>query len=328
MPEQIITTSAPGAVRTVSETDEVHVIEGLGVPFGGPFGGKDLYGTTFTARTDLALDLHPGGVPVLYQHGFDDEIGLAPVGRVASYRTTPEGVWVRAQLDKRAAYYTRIRALLEQDALGFSAGSAEHSVRWDEGSGEILVWPLHEISLTPTPANPLAVIAARSAEVAQFLAIAAGEEPPPATRDAFDAATGADVLACVLRLMAVEQAEGDTADAAILQRAVDALTEFIGTESTESEPAMVEPMSEPAMMTAARAGARNSAADAALLTTAHDAIASVLSMPCAPSDGPAAAMSSETADPQPAVLAVRGDVIDLAHRLDEVAERTVRRLLG
>ncbi len=253
---------------------------------------------------------------------FEEERGWPPIGRATSTRTTDDGIWVQAQLDKRAAWYNRSRARLDADALGWSAGSAEHSVRWDEATGEILRWPLHEISLTPTPANPLAVIAARSAEAARFLAIAAGTPP---VRDGWDAASGADILACVLRLLAVEQAEGDAADVAILQRAVDALTEFVGSESAEAPES--EPMPEPAVMSATRAGRRNSAADETMLTTAHDAIASVLSMPCAPGPDEPAVMSAD-AEPQPAVLAVRGDVVDLARRLDEVAERTVRRLLG
>lgn len=156
------------AVRTVSETDDVHVIEGL-LAFGGPFNGKDSYGTRFSARTDWALDLHPAGIPVLYNHGFDPDFGLSPIGMTvppASFRMDDDGLWVQMQLDKRHQYYaTRVRPLLDQDAVGISQGSAEHSVRFDERSGEVLAWPLHEVSLTPTESNPFNVVAARSGDI-------------------------------------------------------------------------------------------------------------------------------------------------------------------
>ena len=45
------------AIRTVSETDDVHIIEGLGYPFGGPFNGSDSYGTRFKADT---INIAPG----------------------------------------------------------------------------------------------------------------------------------------------------------------------------------------------------------------------------------------------------------------------------
>jgi hypothetical protein len=44
-----------------------------------------------------------------------------------------DGVWVRAQIDKRHAYYeSRLKPLLDSNALGLSGGSAEHSVRIDQ----------------------------------------------------------------------------------------------------------------------------------------------------------------------------------------------------
>lgn len=155
------------AVRTVSETDDVHVIEGL-LAFDGPFDGRDSYGTYFSARTAWGLDLHPQGIPVLYNHGFDNDFGMTPIGFTsppASFRTDEHGLWVEMQLDKREKYYAaRVRPLLDKNALGLSQGSAEHSVRIDEKSGEVLAWPLHEVSLTPTESNPYNVVAARSDE--------------------------------------------------------------------------------------------------------------------------------------------------------------------
>lgn len=152
------------AIRTVSETDDIRTIEGL-LSFSGQDKGRDSYGTRFSARTDWGLDLHPDGIPVLMEHGFDPDFGLGPVGRTSptsSFRTDADGVWVQMQLDKRHRYYeTRIKPLLDEGALGISQGSAEHSVRIAR-DGEVLAWPLHEVSLTPTNSNWFNTIAART----------------------------------------------------------------------------------------------------------------------------------------------------------------------
>ena len=47
------------AVKFVADSEDR--IEGLAIPFGGPAGGKDLQGETFTKDTDLALDWFPEG---------------------------------------------------------------------------------------------------------------------------------------------------------------------------------------------------------------------------------------------------------------------------
>src|SRR5574340_556400 len=89
------------AVRTVSETDDVRTIEGR-LAYGGPFGGRDFYRTIFSARTDYGLDLHPDGLPVLFDHGFDTEIGLHPVGRTeptGAFRRMDDVLWVQMQIE-------------------------------------------------------------------------------------------------------------------------------------------------------------------------------------------------------------------------------------
>lgn len=165
------------AVRTISEDDDFRVIEGRAIPFGGPFHGKDTYGTFFSVRTDLALE---PPIKVWYNHGFDPDFGFSSLGRVTSVRTEDDGIWVQTQIDKRHKYYeTRVKPLLDDPSgpqLGFSAGSAEHSYREDPKTGELLSYPVHEISLTPTEANPWAAIAARSAEVIEIIAARATDK--------------------------------------------------------------------------------------------------------------------------------------------------------
>lgn len=142
------------AVKFVDGSD--NIIEGIGIPFGGPFGGKDIDGERFTSDTDFALDWDISR-PVFYNHMLDDEIGRKQIGKVLDHRVTDDGVWVRAQLDKRTRYYTLVKELIDQDALGFSSGAWPHLVKTAE-NGDIIQWPWWEMSLTPTPANPQAVV--------------------------------------------------------------------------------------------------------------------------------------------------------------------------
>lgn len=143
------------------------IVEGLGVPFGAPraMHGKDTYRTYFSARTDLALDTTAadGSGPLLWQHGMDPAVGLMSVGRWTPVRTDKRGVWVRAELDPKGPFTEPIGEALDAGLLGFSPGSAEHSVEVGP-DGMIRQWPLWEVSLTPTPSNPLAT--ARSADLA------------------------------------------------------------------------------------------------------------------------------------------------------------------
>lgn len=133
------------------------VIEGLGIPFGGParMDGKDTFRTYFSPRTALALDMHPDGGPLLFGHGTDRVVGFHPIGRWFVKKITAKGMWVRAVLDD-GPFTATIAELAADGMLGFSAGSAEHAVEIAK-DGQILNWPLFELSLTPTPANPLAI---------------------------------------------------------------------------------------------------------------------------------------------------------------------------
>jgi hypothetical protein len=246
------------AVRTVSETDDVRIIEGLGIPFGGPFAGRDSWQTFASERTDFHWDLfpdfdpsatrsageEPGYIrPVTYNHGFDKEIGLARIGGWSPVRMDADGIWVQAQLDKRAKWYGRVAAMLDADVagrggLGFSSGSAEHAVRFDQRTGEWLEWPVYELALTPTEANPMATVAARAAAAGSLLA---GDRTPPATRRgpnslryssaAWDASAAAWTLASLIDLLGEEAAE--TEQAGFLRQAIAALQMFIDAEQAE-----------------------------------------------------------------------------------------------
>jgi hypothetical protein len=168
-------------------------LEILAVPFGGPLAGKDTDGEFFSERTDLCLDWFPTHRPLLYDHGLDEHVDVAPVGHVdvASAYKDEAGWWVKAQLDRSSRYWRHIAQLLEEDdeALFASSGAMAHLVK-RAGDGEILRWPWVELSLTTTPANLFATVQPVTAK-AHYKA--AGLTPPP-TIDADDTRSYADLL--------------------------------------------------------------------------------------------------------------------------------------
>lgn len=142
-------------------------VEGLGIPFGGPWTGadgqgRDLYGEYFSAKTELCLDWFSER-PLLYGHGLNEAPGLDVVGRVKSWEVRSDGVWVQAQLDESSAYFDALQELITKGKLFFSSGSVEHLFAASK-DGEILRWPWIELSLTPTPANLFAKIDQPTAE--------------------------------------------------------------------------------------------------------------------------------------------------------------------
>ena len=139
-------------VRIKAQTEDSLIVEGYGVIFG----GKDLYGDTFTADTDFMLDYVPVKA-VLYDHRLGDiPASREVIGKVTSIRKDDVGLLVEAELDKRAKWRPIVEELLQQDALGWSSGSIGHMVDYVSGKGQGVIksWPIVEFSLTPTPAEP------------------------------------------------------------------------------------------------------------------------------------------------------------------------------
>lgn len=165
------------AVKFVDGSDDL--IEGLAIPFGGPFAGKDFDGEDFGPDTDFAFDYFPAGRPTIYHHGLDGAMKGVLQGRQTEHEVRDEGVWAQVQLDKSAKYHATVARLIGQGKMFFSSGTLPQLVMTDE-SGHIKSWPWVELSLTPTPANPWAAVhSVKSVDLIHTLADA-GMEPPPA----------------------------------------------------------------------------------------------------------------------------------------------------
>lgn len=135
--------------------DDEGNVSGWLAPFGGPFGGKDLDGEFFAAKTDFGLDYY-GTIPVLFAHGHDPEVGAAKVGEITIKEIRDKGVWVEGHLDRQSSYYEAIRELASKTDIYWSSGAISHLVKRNAKTGEIKSWPIAEATLTLTPANPMA----------------------------------------------------------------------------------------------------------------------------------------------------------------------------
>ncbi len=153
------------AVKFAAESDRE--IRGLAIPFGGPIAGKDIDGEAFSRETDLCLDWFPNGRPLLYHHGLDGAVKTAVIGRQTEVEIDDEGAWVKAELDKRSRWYSRVKQLIDEGATGFSSGAMAHLVRTRK-DGQIMSWPWVELTLTPTNANPAATVYAIKSDLSDF----------------------------------------------------------------------------------------------------------------------------------------------------------------
>lgn len=120
--------------------------------YGVVFGGRDLQGETFTKDTDYWLDKLTRTPPALYQHGKDAKLGRSVVGRATIADPDDIGLWTEAQFALADQYTEALLNLAHEGKLGWSSGTAGHLA---ERNGKVITsWPIVEMSLTPTPAEP------------------------------------------------------------------------------------------------------------------------------------------------------------------------------
>lgn len=149
------------AIKSDTDAWELDV---LGVPYGGPNGGKDSDGEYFSATTNLYLDKYPT-VPAVYYHGFDENGQPASepqiIGKTTGYTVKPDGVWFRVALDKANDYARRVWEAAKNGIARASSGSISHLRRVGR-DGHITHWPVAELSIFDAvgnrqPANQYAV---------------------------------------------------------------------------------------------------------------------------------------------------------------------------
>jgi len=149
----------------------------LGVPFGGPYNGKDSDGQTFTERTDLWLK-DGQEIPVTYYHGFGPDSPEtwqetpAVIGVAKFDHTDAKGHWFSVRMDTTEELAQRITTT-KTEKVRASSGAIGHLVRLD--GDEISTWPLGELALFDTnewrrPANDFAVFNAKGEGITEVTA--------------------------------------------------------------------------------------------------------------------------------------------------------------
>ena len=156
------------SMSTDIRATEDNRIGGYAVAFTSP-DEPDLYREYFHDETDFWLeDKDPKSVHLLYQHGYDEAIGLTKIGaveileqRANELEDGTEGIWMEAQIYSHVRYLRQLIELIEMGILSISSGALGHMVRTtrvenSEGDSvwRIDSWPIGEVSLTPNPAEP------------------------------------------------------------------------------------------------------------------------------------------------------------------------------
>lgn len=138
-----------GAVKALPRGNGL--VEGYLISFGSPQ-DSDLEGQWFTPNTELREKFFKD-YPVLFHHGMDNTVGLDPIGRITALNKDSVGWYVQAFLDTNDRYGRTVYGLLQSEPFGWSSGAVDHLVVVLP-SGEIVVWPLYEGSVTPSPMQP------------------------------------------------------------------------------------------------------------------------------------------------------------------------------
>lgn len=146
------------------------------------FGYRDYDGDQFTPQTDFCFDwFGKSGRPVLYEHGLDDDLKTAVIGRQTDYDVRPEGVWAQAELNRHVQYRRTIDRMIEAGQVGYSGGAMPHLAKKSAKTSEITRFPWVESSLTPTPSAPgnLGIYYLKSADAIRHLEAVDVDLPDP-----------------------------------------------------------------------------------------------------------------------------------------------------
>ena len=139
-----------GTVRALSDGQK-RILEVLAAPFGSPT-RKDKLGQFLSARTNFMIT--DGETrPLLYMHGFSPRgrrmKNPPAIGRATTMKTDEQGLWMRAELvpEGKSELADRTwKAALEGNARA-STGSVNYLEDHDEHTGEVLCWPIAELSV-------------------------------------------------------------------------------------------------------------------------------------------------------------------------------------
>lgn len=122
------------------------MIQVLGLPYGGPNGGRDNEGQYFSPSTDF-LDGVIDTPPVMYTHGTQNGFSPEPVGTTKSRWYDRRGGWFGVELDPQHPRYTQLVDAHATGNLRASTGVVPASYSANPATGHIDSWLVGELSL-------------------------------------------------------------------------------------------------------------------------------------------------------------------------------------
>jgi len=141
------------SLKVISQTNDQAVVGGYVARYGSPK-DTDADREYFTTETDF--DIKSGEErSVYFHHGLDRNLKNRRLGR-ATITYDEVGAWAESVIELSDRYAQKIVQFIKEGRLGYSSGTAPHLVERQpvEGATHIKYWPIAEVSITPTPAEP------------------------------------------------------------------------------------------------------------------------------------------------------------------------------
>lgn len=201
----------------------------VGNPFGGPsyLNGKDLEGQFFSKSTDFGKIGEALAVPQIfayYDHALRDN-NKDLIGVAKFFAEEDRGLVWDIEVDKRYRYHDMLVQLAEKKFLGASSQPVQTSVEIDWESGNIKRWHNAEMSLTPTPMHPEAVVEVMKSFNVEEVVIATYLKSIEVVEDA--PAENTDLGAEIENLFSNDNRDEAAPDLVAMAAAITSLTEKI-----------------------------------------------------------------------------------------------------
>src|SRR5690349_3152844 len=165
----------------------------LSIPYGGPLTveavaklgikrpdndiGFDADGEFFSKNSDIKPDWFDRR-PLVWHHNLDQTMKADPVlGTADDLEQEDDGWWTTVWLNRQHRYFDQITNLMSTGKMYGSSGTLPNFAKTDPKSGEILVWPYIEQTLTPTPSNLRSVTVPAYKAVSHFDSAGIGLSP-------------------------------------------------------------------------------------------------------------------------------------------------------
>jgi HK97 family phage major capsid protein len=192
----------------------------------------DLQDTYFDDKTKTLLEYYPTA-PLWMEHGQDPAYGSDPVGKRVDAKVYPHGVYVTHELHSSHPHFDKTWKMARSGKLALSSDSIGHHV--DRGfsptDGYLSIWPVAGWSLTQNPAEPgLGPVNARSVSLKDAVT-----QLDNLVKYTTGGAGGRPSGQAVVVLSSKRSAINLTEDTMDIQKLIDSLSKFLGSEAKTAD---------------------------------------------------------------------------------------------